>query len=199
MYPISLDLSRIRILLVGSGEAFARRLLQLQEMGAIQIVMHEDSLPEAHEIRQASILMVVGLDDETSAVLASIARLQGVLVNVEDKPSLCDFHFSSFVKRGDLTISVSTNGASPVLGQEIRSYIAGIFDEQWGEIVNIIGKKRLEWKSQGLDNKQVGDKTREFIEALGVLDSARKRQAASNDFNQEYITQNNITDNLQLA
>src|SRR5689334_6278399 len=104
MYPISLDLSRIRIALVGSGDAFARRRQQLNDMGATQVSVYEDELPEAHEIKQASVLMVVGLDYETSAVLASIAKLQGVLVNVEDKSDLCDFYFTSFVKRGDLTI-----------------------------------------------------------------------------------------------
>lgn len=170
MYPIALDLSKIRIMLVGSGEAFTRRLNNLKEMGATQIFTYQDNLPPAHEIKQANTLMVVGLDYETSAVLASIARLQGVLVNVEDKNDLCDFHFVSFIKRGDLTISVSTNGASPTLGQEIRSYIADIFDESWAGIVNTIRKKRLEWKKEGLDNKEVSQKTRAYIKAQGFLE-----------------------------
>ncbi|HEU5046610.1 MAG TPA: NAD(P)-dependent oxidoreductase [Rickettsiales bacterium] len=175
MYPVSLDLSRIRIALVGTGEAFSRRLQQLQEMGAINIAAYEDTLPESHEIRQANVLMIVGLDDETSAVLVSIARLQGILVNVEDKPALCDFHFVAFVKRGDLTISVSTGGASPTLGQEIRGFIANLFKEEWADIVTTIGKKRLEWKSEGLDNKSVSDRTRGFIRSLGLLGTGEIR------------------------
>lgn len=170
MYPIALDLTKIRITLVGSGEAFARRLNQLQQEGATQITLYRDTLPEAHEIKQANVLMVVGLDDETSAVLASIAKLQGVLVNVEDKSDLCDFHFVSFIKRGDLTISVSTNGASPTLGQEIRRYIANLFDEGWAVIVANIRKKRAEWKRQGLSNTEIGDKTRAYIKAEGLLE-----------------------------
>jgi len=173
MYPISLDLNRIRIALVGSGDAFARRLRQLREMDATQLSVYEDELPQAHEIKQASVLMVVGLDYETSAVLASIAKLQGVLVNVEDKSDLCDFHFTSFVKRGDLTIAISTNGESPTLGQEIRSYIARIFGEEWSQIVATVGRKRAEWKEQGFNNRQVAGKTREFVKTLGVLDSGK--------------------------
>lgn len=180
MYPIVLDLQRIRIMLVGSGEAFTRRLSHLKEMGATQITVYQDELPEAYEIKQASALMVVGLDNETSAVLASIARLQGVLVNVEDKPDLCDFHFVSFVKRGDLTIAVSTNGASPALGQEIRSYLAGIFDESWATIVSTIRKKRLEWKSHGLSNKEVGDKTRAYIKGEGLLEQVNEEPVIRN-------------------
>lgn len=171
MYPVSFDLSRIRIILVGTGDAFTRRLQQLNDMGATQLGIYQDELPEAHQIKQASVLMVVGLDYETSAVLASIAKLQGVLVNVEDKPDLCDFHFASFVKRGDLTIAVSTNGASPTLGQEIRSYLARLFGEEWAQIVATVSRKRNEWKQQGLDNRQVSNKTREYIRTLGLLNS----------------------------
>lgn len=171
MYPVSLDLSRIRITLVGKGEAYTRRLKQLEAAGATQLTLFENILPHAHEIKQANILMIAGLDDQTSAVLASIARLQGVIVNVEDKPDLCDFHFVSFVKRGDLTLAVSTNGASPTLGQEIRSYLADIFGEEWSIIVDIIGKKRLEWKREGLDNKTISDRTRTYLKEQGLLSS----------------------------
>ncbi len=163
MYPIALNLSRIHILLVGTGEVASRRLKQLQEAGATQVTFFDDHLPEAHEIRQASILLVAGLDDETSAVLTSIARLQGVLVNVEDKPDLCDFYFTSFMERGDLMISVSTNGASPVLAQEVRAYLERLFGEEWSDIVSTIGKQRLEWKGQGMDNSAVAQRTRAFI------------------------------------
>ena len=165
MFPISLDLTRVRIALVGSGEHFEKRLKQLQEHGATQIVQYKDTLPESHEIKQFTVLMVAGLDYQTSAVLSSIAKLQGVLVNVEDKNDLCDFYFMSFVKRGDLTISVSTNGASPTLGQEIRNYIAGKFCEEWEWIVSRIGRDRLKWKQQGMDGKAIADKTREIIKA----------------------------------
>jgi siroheme synthase-like protein len=178
MYPISLDLSCIRIFLVGSeGEPLRRRAQQLQTEGATQVTLFVDRLPEAHEIKQAHILMVVGLDNETSAVLSSIARLQGVLVNVEDKPDLCDFYFNSFFKRGDLSISISTNGASPTLAQEIKTYLAGLFDEEWSEIVSEIGKRRLLWKQQGLDNKAVGERTREYIRARALIPQALECEA----------------------
>ncbi len=182
MYPVSLDLSRIRIALVGSGEAFARRLKQLHDMGATQLSVHDDVLPEAYEIKQASILMVAGLDYETSAVLASIAKLQGVLVNAEDMPDLCDFHFNSFIKRGDLTIAVSTAGASPALSQEIRSYIARRFGEEWGQIVSAVRKKRLSWKEQGLDNGEVADRTRKYIKDTGLLDDEAALHATSAEY-----------------
>lgn len=177
MYPFAFNLSRVRIVLVGSQELATRRLAQLKEAGATQVITYIDQLPEAHEIRQAQLLMVAGLDNETSVVLASIAKLQGVLVNVEDKNDLCDFYFTSFVKRGDLTISVSTGGASPTLGQEIRAYIARIFDEKWGAIVRNIGQQRLQWKCEGLDNKAVGERTRALIKDQKLLSLSHEEAA----------------------
>jgi len=178
MYPIALDLSRIRIVLVGSGEAAARRMQQLKEAGTTHITPYLSQLPEAHEIRQAHVLLVVGLDDETSTVLASIARLQGILVNVEDKPELCDFYFTSFVKRGDLMLAVSTNGASPTLAQEIKAHLAKEFGEEWEEIVSEIAAERLKWKKSGCDNKTVGERTRALITARELLSPAPEHENA---------------------
>ncbi|MEI7668730.1 MAG: NAD(P)-dependent oxidoreductase [Pseudomonadota bacterium] len=169
MFPIALNLTKIRIALVGTGEAFVKRLAQLREMGATQIMIYQDSLPESHEIKQANILMVVGLDNQTSAVLSSIARLQGILVNVEDKPDLCDFYFTSFIKRGDLTISVSTKGASPTVAQEIKAYLSNVFGEEWEGILSEIGENRLSWREQGIDNREIAARTREIIRERNLL------------------------------
>lgn len=173
MYPIAFDLSRIHIVLVGTGEVAKRRLQQLKEAGATRITFYSDHLPQAHEIRQAQLLMVAGLDDETSAVLASIARLQGIMVNVEDKPDLCDFYFMSFVKRGALTLAISTDGASPTLAQEIKAYLANLFGEEWAGIVAEIGERRQQWKQQGLTNQEVGEKTRTFLYSNSLMPKAQ--------------------------
>jgi len=169
MFPIALDVTKIRIALVGSGEAFTRRLNQLQDMQAAHLLIYENTLPEAHEIKQVAILMVVGLDNDTSAVLASIARLQGVLVNVEDKPELCDFYFTSFLQRGDLTLAISTNGKSPTVAQEIKAYLHRLFGEEWNDIINDIGTARLDWREQGLANHEIAARTRTILQEKNLL------------------------------
>ena len=173
MFPISLDLSRIRITLVGTGDAFARRHAQLLEMSATQITLYENTLPGTDELGRANIVMVVGLDNEVSSILSSNARRQGILVNVEDKPELCDFYFTSFIRRGDLTLAVSTNGKSPTLAQEIKKYLENIFHPGWGKILEDIGKHRLNWRTEGLDNKTIGQKTRDMIHAFRLLPDSK--------------------------
>ncbi len=191
MFPIALDLSQLHIVLVGAGAALYKRLNQLHEQGAKRITVYSDEdipsspeeqgwqsgfaviprLPESYEIRQASVLMVVGLTDQKSAVLASIARLQGILVNVEDKPEFCDFYFTSFMQRGDLTLAVSTKGASPTLAQEIKVFLGEQFGHEWKDIITHIADKREAWKKEGLDGKAIGIRTRAWLKENGLLTS----------------------------
>ena len=51
------------------------------------------------------------------------SRSTRILVNSVDNTAYCDFIFPSYIKRGDLTVSISTSGASPALAKRLRTYI----------------------------------------------------------------------------
>ena len=51
------------------------------------------------------------------------AKAAGVAVNVIDKPAFCEFQFGSIVNRSPAIVSISTDGAAPILGQAIRRRI----------------------------------------------------------------------------
>ncbi len=51
------------------------------------------------------------------------ARVAGVPVNVIDKPAFCQFQFGSIVNRSPVVVSISTDGAAPILAQAIRRRI----------------------------------------------------------------------------
>ena len=78
-------------------------------------------------------LWIVGLPDDEAAELAALARSERVLVNVEDRPALCDFHSVAEVRRGDLLLTVSTGGASPGLAARIRARLAAEFGPEWAD------------------------------------------------------------------
>lgn len=61
-------------------------------------------------------------DGEAQAFYCA-ARAAGVSVNVIDKPKYCQFQFGSIVNRSPAVISISTDGAAPILGQAIRRRI----------------------------------------------------------------------------
>jgi uroporphyrin-III C-methyltransferase/precorrin-2 dehydrogenase/sirohydrochlorin ferrochelatase len=58
-------------------------------------------------------------DDEARA-FACAARAAGVPCNVIDKPAFCQFQFGSIVNRSPVILSISTDGAAPILAQAIR-------------------------------------------------------------------------------
>ena len=60
---------------------------------------------------------------------------------VDDK-ELSDFTVPSFVKRGDLLLSVSTGGKSPSLSRKIRKDLEEVYDDSYEEYVELLGQAR---------------------------------------------------------
>lgn len=184
MLPIMLDVSVGSVLLVGSGAAALRRLTFLEDSGAtdIRVYAGEDALPELlaaagararrglpteADIRGAKVLFVA--DGEAGDRLAASARQWGVLVNVEDVKALCDFYTPSVIRRGDLTIAVSTQGVSPGLARRIRGRIAEIFGPEWALRLKQIGDLRREWRAQGSSTAAVAEQTNAWIDESGWI------------------------------
>ncbi|MDD6056270.1 MAG: uroporphyrinogen-III C-methyltransferase [Helicobacteraceae bacterium] len=61
----------------------------------------------------------------------------GYLLNVVDNPKFCDFYFGALARFGEVSVLVSTNGASPLLAQSIRDKIARILPKN---ITNLADK-----------------------------------------------------------
>lgn len=178
MFPIVLCADKLNIILAGNGKSAVRRLGLLRAAGAggnLTIYSTEPceelkaesditiGLPSEEEIKNASVLMLVGLGVEIETELAELARKVGTLVNVEDKNHLCDFYFSSTIRRGDLLLTVSTAGQSPTLAKRIKEKLSELFPESWKNRVAEIGNKRDEWRAAGLDNNKVEELSNNHI------------------------------------
>ncbi|MGL4406162.1 MAG: siroheme synthase CysG, partial [Notoacmeibacter sp.] len=69
-------------------------------------------------------LAIADIDDEAEAkAFSCAAKAAGVPFNVIDKPAYCQFQFGSIVNRSPVVVSISTDGAAPILGQAIRRRI----------------------------------------------------------------------------
>ncbi len=185
MFPIVLDLSVLRVGLVGNGRAALQRLRLLDEDDArhVQVFGEHPSpdlaaragerlirrLPTRDEIAGCHVLFVAGLEPGQSAALAAQAREEGVLVNTEDVRDLCDFHMPASVRRGDLLLSVSTGGASPGLARRLKSELSGQFGPEWSDRVEEISDQRRRWRDAGLDLPTVSQRTDDFIDKKGWL------------------------------
>ena len=164
MLPIALDPTTIRVGLAGQGDGLERRRNLLTEGGVEPVAVEEGT-----SLDGLRLLFVAGLEDAPAASLAARARAEGILVNVEDRPELCDFHVPAILRRGELTVTVSTNGKAPGLSRLVRDKIGRIFGTEWEERLGRITKARATWREKGLDPDAVSRRIRNLVGKEGWL------------------------------
>ena len=80
----------------------------------------------AADFAGAAVVVGAARDDAEAASIFEAARAAGVPVNVIDKPAFCTFQFGAIVNRSPLVVGISTDGASPIFSQAIRSRIEAL-------------------------------------------------------------------------
>ncbi|MBC7400137.1 MAG: TSUP family transporter [Mucilaginibacter sp.] len=69
-------------------------------------------------------LVIAATDDSVlNTYIRDSAHQRKLLINVADKPDLCDFYLGSIVKKGDLKIGISTNGKSPTIAKRLKEVL----------------------------------------------------------------------------
>ncbi len=183
-YPIFLGLSGKRCVVVGGGQVALRKVRALLEHEAEVKVISPELCPELVQMAEKKIILVVprGYNDgdlegvfvaiaatddgKINRKVADEARQRGVLVNVVDKPEHSDFIVPSYLRRGALTITVSTAGKSPALARKIRTRLEKSFGTEYASLALMICEIRSDLKRQGV--KVNGDTWQEAID-LDVL------------------------------
>jgi precorrin-2 dehydrogenase/sirohydrochlorin ferrochelatase len=188
MLPISVDLTQIRVILVGGGEAARRRLTLLDQAGAGALEVYAASpepalaaaagarlrrrLPRPAEIARAHLVFVARIPDPAAAEIRRAARAAGVLVNVEDDRRRSDFHSAAVFRRGDLTVAISTNGRSPGLAALMRRMLEQRFTPEWEMRLDQLATMRQAWREAGADSAMISRWTAEWVARHGWLDAA---------------------------
>jgi precorrin-2 dehydrogenase/sirohydrochlorin ferrochelatase len=140
-FPAYFNLENKKILLVGGGYIALEKLEKLvdftKDIDVIAKEVSEDfeTFAHKHNISIEKRAYVVGdilpynvviVATDTVILHKSIyeeSRTTRILVNSVDNTAYCDFIFPSYIKKGDLTISISTSGASPAMAKRLRAYI----------------------------------------------------------------------------
>lgn len=164
MLPIILDPVKIRVGVAGRGDALKRRLDMLAMAGFASPELITE--PVSRKLTGLAVLFVAGLDETESGNIAQASRAAGVLVNVEDRPELCDFHVPAQLRRGDLMFTISTSGRSPGLARILREHLESHFGPEWSGIVEAVANARQEWRDQNLPPDEVSRRTRAMMRWL---------------------------------
>lgn len=185
MLPITVDLARLEVILVGNGAAACRRLALLEEAGAeaLQIYAPDASpalaemagarlrrrWPRPAEIARARLLFLAGVSEPTVTAIVAVARRGRTLVNVEDDARCSDFHSAAVLRRGDLTVAISTNGRSPGLAALMRRLLERLIGPEWATQTGELAALRRGWRSAGADHATIGRWTGAWAERLSCF------------------------------
>ena len=149
LYPIFLDLSGRRCVVVGGGEVASRKARKLLQARARVVVISPEITPELESVAvevhrrpygegdlEGACLAFAATDSrDVNAAVAREGRERGIPVNVADRPSDGDFALPSTLRRGSLQVAVSTGGASPTLARRIKDELEEVFGPEWAGIV----------------------------------------------------------------
>lgn len=183
-YPVSLQLARRPCLVIGGGEVAARKVEGLLACEAAVSVISPDLTPELaarhragefswreREYRPgdlAGFFLVIAATDDTAAQ----ARIHGeaeagnILLNVADVPKWCNLILPAVVRRGALTIAISTGGASPALAGKLRRELEQEFGCEYEALLQLLAGLRPLILARGGDHRQ----NRRIFQALVAAD-----------------------------
>lgn len=148
MLPLHINVADRQVLIIGGGKIAYRRLLLFLEEGAnISVISPEiiKDIEDLYQKRQISwqqkkvelsdlqhaFIIIAATNDPAinEWVAANVNEFQ--LVNVASNMTKGNFIVPKSVKKGRLSISVSTNGASPRRAKEICEQLSSQFDEEY--------------------------------------------------------------------
>lgn len=183
-YPVFLNLQGRKCLIVGAGDVAWRKAERLVECGALVTVVgrtpsggilgmkqtglvgHVDEDYRAGLLEDAFLVIGATDDEAVNRRVHADAEAAGKLVNIVDRPELCNFIVPALSRRGDLTVAVSTAGRSPAMARRIRDDIEARLDEGYGPFLELMGALRKRILARG----QSSDQNRVIFEALADSD-----------------------------
>lgn len=159
-YPVFLNIKDRLCIVFGGGEVAERKVLMLLRFGAAirvispvvtkRLARLEESgkitiLKRGYnygDIEDASLVFAATDNREINNSIKKEADDRGIPVNVVDDPELCSFIVPSIVKKGPITIAISTSGTLPLFSKRLREEIDSLITEDYLRYVRLIGRFR---------------------------------------------------------
>ncbi|OCW73863.1 TSUP family transporter [Elizabethkingia anophelis] len=167
LYPIFVKLETLSLLIIGGGKVALEKLdsvLNNAPQTSVKLVAKE-IIPEVKALQEeyknlvleqraytyadfdAVDLVIAAVNDLVVAEqIRNDAHVKGVLVNIADKPELCDFYLGSIVRKGELKIAISTNGKSPTIAKRLREILTETIPDEIDEVLDNMQNIRQQLK-----------------------------------------------------
>lgn len=159
-YPVTLDLEGRLCLLAGNGPLAVERLTGLLRSRAEVVVVTPDPSPalaaqcdafgvallerllEPDDLEGATLAIVTREDDADVPTLYAAAKQRGVLFAALDDVEHCDFGAMSQIRRGSLTVTISSGGRAPALSKRLRKHLEQTLTPELAELVEVIDEAK---------------------------------------------------------
>lgn len=195
-YPVNLVLKNKKCLVIGAGEVAERKVRRLLECGARVLVVSPASTSalkamadkgkirlstrkfNIRDLKGAYLVVAATADRKINSTVSSYCLKRNILVNVVDSPKESNLILPSIVRRGALTIAISTDGISPALSKKIRQDLEKTFGPEYAALLRImkILRPQVMKKIKGLKSRRAFYKKALQDETLDLLKKNKTTQ-----------------------
>ena len=158
-FPIMINLENRAVLIIGGGATALRKAETMLSYGAKVFVIAKEfkhEFPKAAVLKEKEfededlllkardffLVIVATGDGEVNAHISELCKKERILVNAVDEEEKCSFIFPAIYRQGDVVVSASSSGKSPLVTQYLRDRISKCLPENIGEINDEMGKLR---------------------------------------------------------
>jgi len=167
LFPLFVEMEGRPCVVLGGGAVAERKVEGLLAAGAVVTVVspalspglatHASGGRITHVARPyaegdlagAALAFAATDDGAVNADVAREGRARGVWVNAADDPAYCDAILPAVVRRGAVTVAVSTGGASPALARAVRERIEAALPAAYGPLAEVAADARRELRAAG--------------------------------------------------
>ncbi len=162
-YPINLvGRALSSTIVIGGGEVAARKVEGLLDAGAQITVISPTLTPDLQlladsgriaftarpyregDLSGAFLVIAATGDSEVNLSVWREAKRCGCLINVVDDPRHSDFITPAVVRRGEMSLAISTGGSSPALAHRLRERLESLIEPEYGPLTEILAELRPE-------------------------------------------------------
>ena len=168
-YPVFLDIDGKRAVVIGGGPVAHRKAASLIEAGAAVTVISPEAVPAIARLAERGLLVhkprkyrkgdlrgavvaIAATDDQpVNERASSEARDLGILINCASPPSSGNFMVPSSIRKGALTLAISTGGASPALSMRLRQDLEAFLGGRYSWFLEFLEEARVRLKADVKD------------------------------------------------
>ncbi|MBT2188706.1 precorrin-2 dehydrogenase/sirohydrochlorin ferrochelatase family protein [Sphingobium nicotianae] len=159
--PLFLTLAGRPVILIGTGEAADAKRRLIARAGA---------MPVGEDNGEARIAFVALDDEAEAAAVAARLKARGLLINVVDRPALCDFTTPAIVDRDPVLVAIATGGMSAGLAAALRQRLENLLPARLGDLATALHAARSEMRAIWPDPAERRHMLARALAPEGVLD-----------------------------